>query len=1261
MVTKLRLVFSITIVFFSFYASGQSNYWEKVSASNKVRNTALKQFKVKDAQFFSLNESAFKKELTASGHSKKQGEIIYFPNAEGNSVPYRIHEASVLSPELSKKYPQIKSYRGYAIQHPEEKIRLSISHKEVQAMLVSHSGKPNQFVQKSKDDTYLMYSRATRSDDDIEFVCETKEQVLMAGAARFAKPVDDQVLRKYRVAISASGEYTQFHGGTKADALAAINATLTRVNEVFETDLAVTLELVADTDKVIYTNPSTDPYSGGLSTLGNSAQQTFDQQIGVNNYDFGHLFHRGVNGGNAGFIGGVCVNGQKGGAYSSGENPVGDVFDLDFVAHEIGHQLGAFHTWSYESEGTLSQMEPGSGTTIMGYAGITQRDNVAGRGDDYFHYRSIEEISETLRDKSCGETFVLANQPPIIDPLEDYTIPKSTPFVLNGTATDPDVDDVLTYTWEQIDHGIVNSANFGPTNPSGANFRSRPPSLEGVRYFPLQSRVLSGNLTQTNPQEGDAWETVSDVEREMNFALTVRDNAVGGGQVVSELVKILVTNSGGPFAVTSQQSSVTLTAGDVETIEWDVANTNVAPVYTEFVDILLSNDGGLSYTTVLASNVENDGSHDVVVPAVPTTEARIMVKPVDNIYYAVNSTDFTIEVSEVVLNFSQLEFDVCQLSDITVPFIYETYLGFSEEVTFTVEDMPVNLAATVVPDTVITGGTNVDILFENTENVPEGSYPIRIVANSATVTREVIIILNVYDTNFDMVATTAPENGLMDASINTLLEWELNPSNVSYEVQIATDAGFSNIVEVETVKTNSYMPLDLQNQTTYYWRVRPENICGQGAFNAPQTFTTVQVSCEQKFANGFPKEISANGTSEVISKISFFEDLPVSDINVNLNIEHSYVEDLVIRLTSPEGTTVTLVSGSCGEFDNINATFDDEGSTFFCNPSGENVIGGTVKPLGTLSSFDGESILGEWVLEVIDNASSDGGAVVDFSLDVCVEGEFRPDADNDGVFDDGEDQCLGTPEGVEVNTSGCQVYRFPTDNFSVSVESETCRNNDDGSITIEPLLKLDYSVTITGNGLDLTEEFTADYLLEGLSSGTYNLCITGVSGEITYEPYCFEVVISQPEALGVSSSVINDGNQLSLLMNGANDYVVELNGQTFQTNEEQVVLNLKAGKNSLKVSTLNTCQGVFEEDIFVNGPTMVSPNPFKNLTKVLLGAPEERVQVAIYTLGGQLVEKRIHQPVSREVALDLTNLPNGVYVVYIQGDEVNEVLKVIKK
>ena len=1261
MLAKLRLVFSITIVFFSFYVSAQSKYWESETARNKVTKKISRDFGIRNGKVFAFREKLFKQDLKSTFASRKNSRIVYFPDETGNSVAYRVEESNVLSPKLSKKYPEIKSYFGQAMDGSRNRVRFSVSHKDVQAMIVHADGSANSFVQKVAKDTYVLYSRTSTENETSDFICSTKDKLLARSANTTAKPVDDQVLRKYRLAISATAEYTEHHGGTVADALAAINATVTRVNEVFETDLAVTLELVGDNDKVIYTNPNTDPYSGNLSVMGTQAQNTLAEEIGEENYDIGHVLHQGENGGNAGFIGAICVDGRKGSAYSSGQTPEGDVFDLDFVAHEMGHQLGANHTWSHELEGTLVQVEPGSGSTIMGYAGITENDNVAPNGDDYLHYVSIEQIIENLKTKDCGEQVPLANNPPSIATIADYVIPKSTAFALTGSATDPDVDDVLTYTWEQIDNGVVTRATFGPTNPSGANFRSRPPTTDPTRYFPLLSRIIDGNLTQMNPTVGSAWESVSEVERELNFALTVRDNAAGGGQVVSELVNVLVSNNGGPFAVTSQSTAETWVAGDTQTISWNVAETNVAPIATENVDILLSTDGGLTFPVVIASAVGNDGLHEFVVPALPTAEARIMVRAVDNIYFAVNSADFTIEASEIVLNFSELEYEVCQSDDLTIPFIYETYLGFDEEVTFSFENAPENLGFSFAPGTATAGNTAIDLTLTDTENVPEGSYPFQIRATSASITKELTLNLNVYDTDFPDVIMTTPTNGLVDTSANLTLQWEDNLSYTSFEIEIATDAAFTNVVESAITESNSYNPTQLENETTYFWRVKPLNVCGEGAFNAPFSFTTVQVNCENKAARDLPLAISASGRPVITSKISFFEDLPVADIDVLLNIDHSFLADLVVRLTSPQGTTVTLISSSCGELRNVNATFDDDAESFVCGADSGTAISGTVKPLGSLGSFVGESILGEWTLEIADNVSSDGGALNAFSLDICVEGEFRPDADNDGVFDDGDDLCLGTPEGSEVDANGCPIFRFPADNFTVSVQSESCRNNDDGAINIDATLSLDYAIAIMGNGLNVNDTFTTAFSLPNLNSGTYMLCINASTADFDYQEHCFEVTVSQPDPLGVTSKISDDGKQIVISMEGANLYNIELNGISFQTEEPEVTLDLKNGTNVLKVSTDLSCQGVYEDKPFVSSRPIAFPNPFENGTKVLLGVLEEDVMIDIFTASGQLIKSEEYAPNGRELDIDFTGMPQGIYFVKLTGKTVDGTLKVIKQ
>jgi subtilisin-like proprotein convertase family protein len=1258
MVTKLRLVFSITILFLTFSGAAQHDYWKSIAPNPVQRQNILQHWKLNKGLIFQLNEQDFLQRLNPAGLRSKRPISVHFPDKDGQLVAYSIEEASVFSKALAQKYPSIRSFKGVAVNDKGKWIRFSISHKGIQATLTSaHNREETVFIQKHQDGSYVLYDRKSHSQKDIAFICKTSAMALEAPPNLTARLVDDQNLRTFRVAISASGEYTQYHGGQKVDALAAINNTITRVNAVFERDLAITLEVIDNTDDVIYLDPETDPYTGGLST---QAQNTFTDVIGEANYDIGHLFNQedGALDGNAGFIGSVCTDNRKGSAYATLSDPVGDVFDIDLVAHEMGHQFGANHSFSHLSEGTEVQVEPASGTTIMGYAGITGINDVAANSNDYFHYVSILQIRNFLQTVSCGQSTSFINSPPSLAPVADYTIPKATAFALTAQATDPDATDVLTYTWEQIDNGIVTQATFGPNNPAGAMFRSLPPSLSPTRYFPTLNRVLAGTLEQTSPLEGDAWETVSNVERNLNFAVTVRDNAMNGGQSVSDEVQVAVTNDAGPFLVNSQATAITYNAGEVMAVRWDVANTNIAPIGAQEVDILLSLDGGQSFTVPLALNTLNDGSHDVILPGLPTNEARIMIRPSDNIFYAVNAVDFSILESPVVLRFSELDYEVCSPDDVVINFDYETYLGFTDESTLSVENPPPGLSIAFSQDTVSVD-TPLTMTLTDVTNLPVGTYTLNVTATSTGFTKQVPIQLNIYDSNFTDVVLTSPEDGFMDASKELLLEWEGSAQNTEYDIEIATDAGFTNIIETATVPTTSYPPNNLENNTAYFWHVKPKNNCGEGVFGSVFSFTTIEFNCKVQGTNVLPVNISASGTPTITSKISFFEDLPVADINVNLAIDHTFLADLVISLTSPAGTTVVLVSSSCSDSRNINAVFDDDALPFSCN--GNPAISGIVKPLGSLSSFNGESILGEWVLEVKDNAPSDGGALTTFELEVCVEGAFRPDEDNDGVFDDGDDLCLGTQAGQEVDASGCPVYRFPNENFTVLLESESCRPNDDGKIQIIPKNILDYEVIVTGGGIDVAQSFRDNFTLSNLRAGTYTVCLTATEADIIYEEYCLDVVITQPDVLSVAAKVDLDLNQVALELMGSDIYNVELNGEMIQTSDSLLMLNLKKGINFLKVATNQSCQGVYEEKIIVSESPVVFPNPFFETTQIYLPFMEGKLEISIFSSDGRLVRTESRTLVGNAIPIDFNQLPSGLYYLTFKGELILETVKVIKR
>ena len=400
----------------------------------------------------------------------------------------------------------------------------------------------------------------------------------------------------------------------------------------------------------MFLNANQDPFK---SSLNDEAQVAMDSIVGNENYDLGHLFDYGQPDGDAGCVGCVCENGAKGRAYSihpfediDGGVFRNDYFDLDYVAHEIGHQFGAYHTFAFQTENSGSNVEPGSGSTIMGYAGITGEDDIQAHGDPYFHYVSIKEINNYVSNLTCTVSSVsISNNAYNIDAGKDYNIPKGTAYELSPIVDEP-IPDQINFNWEQLDSGQIGSSNFGPLNVVGPIARSILPSNKKTRYVPNIERVISGNLTQTNPTRGSAWETVTDVGRVLNWGITLRDlRDPNQGLISQDNMKINVSSNSGPFLITSQNSAnIIWEAGSKKIITWDVANTNKSPIETQNVTIFLSEDGGYNYPIKLIENTLNDGEEEIIVPSsISSKNCRIKIKADNSIYYAINKNNFEIK------------------------------------------------------------------------------------------------------------------------------------------------------------------------------------------------------------------------------------------------------------------------------------------------------------------------------------------------------------------------------------------------------------------------------------------------------------------------------------------------------------------------------------------------------------------------------------------------------------------------------------------
>ena len=632
------LIFTLLAITNLTFSQNKSTIWNVTTKKNNM--VALdSRMRLPENKLFNLNLISLKTNLNNAparrANVKESNTVLSIPNAEGVLERYRVYENSNMDPALAARYPEIKSYIGIGIDNPTATAYFSVSPLGFKSMVLSPD-KSAVFIEPISQDllTYSVYKKSDKKASLTPFECSVIDVVTPQIDGTTARPnADDSTLRTFRLALSCTGEYTTYFGGTKALALAAMNASMTRVNGVFEKDFATRMVLIANNDLVIYTNASTDPYT---TSYNSQLQSTLTSVIGEANYDVGHLFVNASNNGNAGCIGCVCVNGSKGSGFTSHTIPQGDNFDIDYVAHEIGHQFGGNHTFTHSNEGTGVQMEPGSGSTIMGYAGITTLD-VQPHSDAYFHAVSIQQITNNIKTKTCQTNTATGNSVPTASAGLDYTVPKSTPFMLTGTGTDAN-GDALTYNWEQMDSQTTSAAPSA-TKTSGVNFRSYNSSTSPTRYFPRMASVLTGATTTAGTEL--TVEALPSVARTLNFRVTVRDNRAGGPANNSDDMVVTVNATAGPFTVSAPNTAVSYVGGSSQTITWAVAGTTANGINCANVDILLSTNGGTSWSTLLAAT-PNDGTQAVTIPNTAGTANRIMVKGTNHIFFDVSNTNFTI-------------------------------------------------------------------------------------------------------------------------------------------------------------------------------------------------------------------------------------------------------------------------------------------------------------------------------------------------------------------------------------------------------------------------------------------------------------------------------------------------------------------------------------------------------------------------------------------------------------------------------------------
>jgi len=668
----VSLLTVVTVLFFSTFLQAENNtlcaqgsYWSDISVRSDEGRPTIQPSVYRTV---GIDIETIRQVLDSAPHEKdasarNSSAIIELPMPDGKMELFSFVNSPVMAPELAEKYPEIQVYVGQGIDNPSSVVRFDLTPQGFHAMILRSestvyidpftSGDLTKCISYTKDSFYEATDKqlegclvedghlgevipkskkALQTPESIN----SKPQVLQMGIQKSMMVSNGSTLRTYRLALACTGEYAQYHGGTVSGVLAAMNTSMARVNGVFERDVCIRMVIVANNENVIYLDSGNDPYSNGNGgTMLSQNQSTCDSEIGYNNYDIGHVFSTG--GGGVAYLQAPC-GGNKAGGVTGQSSPANDPFDIDYVAHEMGHQWGANHTQNNScNRSSGAAFEPGSASTIMGYAGICS-PNLQSNSDDHFHNHSINEmISFTVNGSgnSCASSSSTNNSIPTVTTMGGgSTIPANTPFELIASGSDSD-GDPLTYNWEQYDLGpSTASGDNNLTNPSGNQtiFRSWPSTTSSTRVFPRITDLVNGTTTI-----GEHMPTYS---RGLQFKCSVRDNRSGGGAFRDELLSLSVDGNSGPFVVTSPNSGSV--PNGFATITWDVAGTNQSPVNCSTVEILLSTDGGYSFPTVLATGVSNSGSASVLIPNITTTTARFKIKGEDNVFFDISDSNVTI-------------------------------------------------------------------------------------------------------------------------------------------------------------------------------------------------------------------------------------------------------------------------------------------------------------------------------------------------------------------------------------------------------------------------------------------------------------------------------------------------------------------------------------------------------------------------------------------------------------------------------------------
>ena len=985
----MRIILSTLVLLFISLNLFSQNPWTDISKNaitnlhEETFNSLPSEYRVVNLNFAELKNHLANAPMEFTEAAKNNPLLVALPMPDGTMQNFEVAKSPMMEQGLADKFPEIRTFTLQGVDDPTAVGRMDFNSTNFHAFLRSAN---DAFLIDPAGDHYLSFYKKNKyapknARPECGFEHADDDHILQA-ATRTTFSVGEE-LRIYRIAVSTTGEYAAYHGGTVASVIDAIVTTINRINTVYEIDIAARLVLIANNDQLVFLDADDDPFdnnsSGGML---NQNPTTINTIIGAENYDIGHVFATG--GAGLAGLGVVCSNGKARGT-TGVFPPIGDFFDIDYVSHEIGHQFGASHTFNNcggnESSGTA--FEPGSGSTIMAYASLCGVNNVQFSSDPYFHGISLQNIFNFMDagGVDCAEMMPTNNTPPTVEIIDGgFNIPISTPFELTANGNDAD-GDVLTYCWEQFDTGTTST--LGMPMGNAPLFRTYLPTTSPTRVFPKIENVINNNLFT-------GVEYTPDYERGLTFNVAVRDNNAGAGGITWDELHFDVTETAGPFEVLNPNTATTWEVGKWLEVNWDVANTDNIVVDCQRVNIKLSVDGGYTYPYLLTDNVPNNGSAFISVPNFLTNQARVRVEAADNIFFDISNTNFTIAPASqpgfsyfITPNFQE----ICLPANATIDIVTDSLLGYNDAITYNITSViPAGIISNFSANPALPSEGSSLILDMSTYGFTDTfDVTIQTIATGLDTSYRTVTIRTIGN-DFSGLAMETPADGATGISELQQFNWHSAQAADQYFVQIARSPTFDpSTIHEQLITTDTFFSSSTQLaiSTPYYWRVRGSNECGDQDFLATKSFHTQVFACEN-YENNTSETIPSTGQATIENKITVPTGGSISDLNISkIKGNHSNMNHLDVSLISPTGIEVVLFSNICLTTTSFDFGLNDEAAqSINCPPNN----GSQFTPQNPLSAFDNETAEGEWTLKTFVNSTAgNGGKISEFHLELCAD------------------------------------------------------------------------------------------------------------------------------------------------------------------------------------------------------------------------------------------------------------------------------------